>query len=143
MKNILVDSNILVDLFLPSSPRHSLALKLHRYIKKYNLVVTVPVTALFELAATMKRLRGQNGRDSIPKKVDFNLHPVDITQHFLATHYDDNLPYLPVGDFIFLCIASKEKVPFITEDVKLYKAARKTDLKVYTLQEYLNENNIR
>ena len=141
---VVVDTSVLVDIFLKSRPRHADGKQLGRLLMDKNFTVRVPMHAMFELASAMKNEKVTSHQDSsMPYNEEytsdngFRVEPIAIDEPFFEKYLDVNLPYLKGGDFIFLCMAKKDNALLITEDNKLYARAKEAGVEVYRIQEFL------
>ena len=140
---ILFDTNVLMDMYLPESSRHNTALRLGNYLGENKITVRLPTLAMFELVAVFKNKLIVNKEQKYKEDpLPFKTSMIAITKSFIDEYLDVQLPYLKGADFLFLCIAAKEKIPFITEDIAIYKKAKEADLEVYKIQEFLDKFDI-
>lgn len=99
-----------------------------------------PAYVLFEVHAAIKS-EALDGRTQLshfpPEENPLNIDALTIDASFVDRYYDPSLPYIKAADLVFLSIAKKDRVPLITEDAKLYRAAKAAGIEVYRIIEYL------
>jgi predicted nucleic acid-binding protein len=142
MKSIIVDSCIIVDVFLETAERHSDARRLGSYFVDNNIVIKMPMHALFEHACALrnKKEKGQfRLQHAITQEKPLHVEFVAIDEKFFNDYYDPTLPYLRAGDFIFLAMAAKDGAILITEDDAMFNAAKKARIEVFRLREFLEK----
>lgn len=140
-KVLVIDSSVLVDMFVEDEPRHAKALKIANYLVEKGIRPMVPMHQLFELYAAIKNIGLVKGSLNLEKSFQLAnpiaFETVDITEAFLQHYFDPALPYIKAGDLIILSVAKRENANFITEDKKLYKAATNAGVKAYTIDEFI------
>lgn len=137
----IIDTSVLVDMFVTTRPRHERALALVRQLQRLPVPVQIPMTAMFELAAAMKE-EGLAGRlkvsgTNFTPEAPLTLTTIDIDQAFFTRYYDAALPPIKAGDLIFLALAKGTGAALITEDQQLLRIARECGIIAYTIKEYL------
>jgi predicted nucleic acid-binding protein len=142
---VVVDTSVIVDIFLADRPRHPEARRLGDYLCRSGTVLRVPMHAVLELKWAVSAEIG----DRIAKKqpIAFNrdigeqnplrLDPVPIDQAFITTYFDPAIPQIRAGDYPFVAIAKRERLPLITEDDGQYDAAKRAGVIVLKIAEYL------
>lgn len=141
---VVIDTNILVDIFLESRSRYADAKKLGQLLSENRFLVKLPMHAFFELSSALRSEKAnKHSTEPMPynpeytEKAGFRLDQVPIDEIFLNKYLDTTLPYLKGGDFIFLCMAKKDGSELITEDKKLYDAAKGAGVNVYSIKEFM------
>ncbi len=140
---VIVDTSVLVDFALETSPRHADALNLIRRLVDRRFRIRVPFHAAFEFQAACRRsIRFEGGRhtthaNSRDRSLVVPLHLVPIDTAFLEHYVTVDLPHLKAGDLIFLALARADNVPLVTENQQLYDKAREVGVKVFKVGEYL------
>jgi predicted nucleic acid-binding protein len=141
----IIDTSVLIDVFLASADRHIQAKLLGELIIGRGERIPMPLHGLFEIASALKR-QGMEGalqfNANIPETRPFPTQPVPIDEAFFEKYHDPSLPYTKAGDLIFLSIAKKDKRDLITEDKKLYRNAKAAGVSVFTIAEYLANNGV-
>lgn len=137
---IVVDSSVLVDIFHKESVRHKEAIQLLNCIQTKNIEILVPLHAIIEVSAAIKRQRIDGPTSLFEGLTEHNplritTFPIDNT--FLNTYFSPTLPYLKSGDLIFLALANGEKVPLITEDKKLIEKSKEIGVEVYRISDFI------
>jgi len=119
---------------------HQNAYKVYEKLRKENYFVIIPYSGLFEVLTVLKRDKVNKGRLQFVHDQNFELQfkPIPIDDKFFDRYNDPDLPYTKTGDMLFLAIAKKENAPLITEDKKLYEAAKQCRVKVYKINDFLN-----
>jgi predicted nucleic acid-binding protein len=142
MSIIVLDTCVLVDMFMSTRPRHATASRLHTEMVQNGLVARIPAFALFEVWHAIhqeKRLNGgkllSKGNIGLANGLTFDLVPVD--ESFTKNFLDLDLPEIRAGDLVFAALAKGEGLPLVTEDESFRKKAQDTGIQVYTTGEYL------
>jgi len=134
---IIIDTNILVDMILEDRERHQEAYKLYEKLKNEDVFVIIPYSGLFELMTVLNRKEALKKKLNFPGSFELYFKPVPIDDRFFDRYYDRNLPYTKTGDMLFLAIAKKKNLPLITEEQKLYNAAKKCGVKVFRIHQFV------
>lgn len=136
----IIDSSVLVDMFLETSARHAVAASLADALIARDVELAVPGFALFEVRSALSqakiehRLKMANG---ITKSRPLKIRIVPIDEAFVERYLDPSLPHLKGCDLVFLAMAKRDGAPLVTEDAKMYEAAKATGVAVYITAEYL------
>lgn len=143
MPDIIVDTNVLVDMHLSHRPRHQEALKLKHYLDSHSIRLKIPMHAMFEIASALQsefRTVGRSGFQ-ISQGVIYT-DPVPIDWDFIDRYFEADLPYLRAGDLIFVAMAKRDQALLITEDDDLYKVAKSVGVAVYRTKEFLEQFDV-
>jgi predicted nucleic acid-binding protein len=140
---VVLDTSVLVDIFLTSNPRHAKASGMKRLIASAGLKVRLPAHGMFELAAAMKQQKiSANGRalvfnPAISEADPLHIEPVAVDEKFFEDYFSVDLPYLKGGDLIFVALAKGDGIDLVTEDKKQYAAAKQAGVSVFDIEEYI------
>jgi predicted nucleic acid-binding protein len=147
MRNVVVDSCVLIDMFSKDRPRHDAAIRLGKKLGQDDVVALVPMHAFFEILTAMSSETRKLGRPSqsgeFKGTFPFRQEYVPIDQSFLDHYMFDPLPprdalNVGAGDLVFLAIAWKRQCPLITEDQKLIKRAAAIGVAALDIEGYLS-----
>jgi len=137
---VVIDTSVLIDIFVKSRERHEVAKELSKSLKHHGFVVLVPFHAIFELIAAIKNEK-QGGRikfnGQITANMPFKLSALPIDHVFFKKYFNLNLPYLKANDLIYLSLAKGENIPLITEDKRMATAGRGAGVMTYNIKEFL------
>lgn len=143
---VILDTCVLVDIFLESRDRHEIGKKLGVLLQKKCCKIKVPMHVMFELSCTLKNIKQNDFKNSsmpysqeYTEQSGFKIFPVPIDEAFFESYLNVELPYIKAGDFIFLCMAKKDNSILITEDKKLLKKAKDVNVEVYNINEFINK----
>lgn len=144
MTAVVFDTCVIVDMFMPTRPRHQHAALLHAEMKKRNIKVRIPAFALFEISHAIrqeKRLSGGSllSGDLAGEANGLSIDLVAVDEGFVKRYLDLNLPELRAGDLVFAALAKGDALPLVTEDGPFRAAAELTGIQVYSAKEYLLE----
>lgn len=131
-QNIVVDASVFLARLMPSDGHFDSALRFFDMLRKKKIIVTIPVTTLFEiLHAYFRTTKNRNATDAIYQEmIEWNLskslHLVNIESsfliHFIAHHH---LFDTKTADAIVATTAYHLKYPLVTLDKGLLKNAKK------------------
>jgi predicted nucleic acid-binding protein len=142
MKPIILDTDVLVAIFVAPEKNHHNAKELADYLIDENIQPRIPMHGYFQLACALRRKgieRTLEFQDAITEDRPIRINFVDIDQKFIERYDDPSLPYIKSGDFIFLAMARKDNAILITEDDKLYKKAVEAGIEVYKVKPFLEK----
>jgi len=110
MKPIILDTCVLVAIFMVSEENHRNAKKLADYLIDENIQPRIPMHGFFELACVFKRkeTEGPFELQNETNQRPFNMKHINIDHKFFEDYYDPSLPYIKSGDFIFLAMATSQ-----------------------------------
>lgn len=145
MSDIIIDTSVLTDIVLTTGPRHSDAKELGKYLNENQVIIRVPMHALFEVSSALKNEKML----SSPQKLQFwnelseesplRVKPVPIDEAFFKKYHSPDLPYMRAGDLIFVAMAKVDGAILITEDDAQYKKAKDFDVNAYRIRQFLDE----
>lgn len=141
VNRIVLDTSVLVDIWLTNRARHSDALRLVRLLSNRGIRVATPAHALFELAAAVRQEHRHGATDQNLHHTAANPLAIDsvvIDDAFFERAYAPDLPYLKGSDMIFMALARVDRLPLITEDEKLLMRSREAGVAAYRISEYLD-----
>lgn len=138
---IVVDANALLNIMFQDQPAYSDGQRALAKIREWRLVIAVPMHVLFEIECMMMRKnqleRGMAaGSPALSEESPLWFLPVAIDEIFVKRYRDPSLPYIKAGDFMYMAMAKREAAPLITEDGRLYRAARRAGMQVVRLREF-------
>lgn len=141
MKDVVVDTCIIIDSFDKSSIFHSDCVNILQILMNNRAIIYEPTYAMIEIACVVKRLKAE-GKYNLEwvfnsEKNGLVTKNIEINNDFLTDWFDPRLPYIKSGDYIFMCIANKLKIPIITNDKPLINACEKCDIQAYNSEDAL------
>jgi len=142
MKPIIVDTSVLVDIFLETAARHPEAKKLGSFLVAKKVDIKLPMHGMFELACSLKNKKATGSyklQSGITKDSPLRITRIPIDEKFFEEYFDINLPYLKAGDFIFIAMAKKDAAILITEDNKMFDRAKEAGIEVYKIKEFIDK----
>ncbi len=142
MTTIVLDTCVLVDIFMATRPRHLIATELRNFIQCNSVKVRVPAFAMFELHhAIRQEQRLSDGKlltgSDAGEQNGISVELVPIDDAFAQRHLTLDLPEVRAGDLVFLALAKGENLPLITEDQPFKRKASNAGVRVFGIQEYL------
>lgn len=144
MHTIVLDTCVLVDMFMVSRPRHKVASRLHQEMNSSRSVAKVPAFAIFEVVHAIKQAFRVNNGKMLPKNHQnfgeengLNIELVPVDEKFTQKFLDLDLPEIRAGDLVFAALAKGESLPLVTEDQPFYRKAKEAGILVFTISEYL------
>ncbi|MFA4846251.1 MAG: PIN domain-containing protein [Patescibacteria group bacterium] len=141
MKEIILDTCVIIDIFEKTRPRHEKAKKVSDWIIENNVSLVLPITSRFEIDRTLVNIQQQNGilhmQDGITKERPHIIKEYNVDVGFFQKYFDPSLPYIKAGDYILMAMAKKDKLPLITEDTTLYNKSKEAGVEVFTEEEFL------
>lgn len=139
MKTIIIDTCVLLDIFIIKRPRHEKAVALYDLILKNNIELQAPYTAVLELSSGIKsekKTQSVKFTNKIPWTKPMKVRFVPIDENFFNKYFNINIPYIPAYDSLLLLMAKKDAFPLLTEDKKhVRKRAESIGLEVYNIEE--------
>lgn len=141
INNILIDTNILYSYCDQNDIFHEPATQFIELCKKIDYSVMIPGHALFEFNTVRKKRFNKNDINLLVKR-ELAFRILYIDEAFIDRFYIEDLPLLKGSDYIFLCIAYVEKIPFVTEDNHFHKEEIKKLINVYHINEFINSKNV-
>lgn len=143
MATIVLDTCVLVDMFMSSRPRHRQAIELRSLIRAKSIRVRIPAFAMFEVThAIRQEKRLSNGvllsGSEAGEANGLSVELVAIDEAFIQRHLTLDLPETRAGDLVFLALAKGESMPLVTEDIPFRTIAAKAGVSVFGIDEYLH-----
>jgi predicted nucleic acid-binding protein len=139
MKAPIIDTCVLVDMLVSTRKAHPEAHRLLDILVTKGWSVRAPAFSQFELVSAYRSASAE-GRFEIKGPTEpkaLVMEWVDVTADFFMEYMDPSLPHLTAADLVLLCMAKKEERPLVTEDGRLYKAAKSAGVPVYRASEYV------
>jgi predicted nucleic acid-binding protein len=141
---IVIDSSVLVDMFVKARPRHAEAYRLREYLYQHKISLREPMHAVLELGSAIRQERRERQlpvkdwwADNVTQDRPLDLTFVPIDETFLGRYSNPSIPHMRAGDFPFVAIAKCEGLPLITEDTDQRTAALACGVQVFSISEYL------
>lgn len=144
MPAVVLDTCVIVDMFMHSRPRHAKAVRLKETITASNITVLIPAFAIFEISHAVRQEKQLNGGQVVQGVAwegvsnGLNVDPVPIDESFVHRYLDVSLPEMRAGDLVFAALAKGEGLPLITEDKRFLTAAETAGIKAFSIDAYLN-----
>ena len=141
MSCIIVDTSVIVDMFLTTSSRHPDAKKILKYLNETQKPVRIPMFALFEIHSALQNIKInlKSGKLKFYGEISLDLEPIPIDQDFIKKYLIKDLPYLKAADLIFVAMAKVDGCILITEDKEQYNKSKSFGVKSYRIEEFLND----
>lgn len=100
---LIIDTCVLLDIFIPSRPRHSVAKVLAQKLKENAIVIRIPITSFFELSSAKKNI---NILANTPVPFDeyfseangLKIELIALDEKFMEDYLNISLPYLKAND---------------------------------------------
>lgn len=141
---LVVDTCVIVDMFLSSRPRHEIASRLLIEIRNSNSVVRIPAFAMFEISHAIKQEKRLNNGQIIStdhinagEENGLRLDLVPVDEKFAQKFLDLELPEIRAGDLVFAALAKGEGLPVVTEDQRFKQDAKSAGIQVFAIRQYL------
>lgn len=145
MSDIIIDTSVLVDIFVTTRSRHSDAKELGKYLIDNQLTIRIPWHAVFEFASALESEKIVSSRQrlelwpELDEATPLVFDPVPIDGDFVMKYYSRDLPYMKAGDSIFVAMARVDGAILITEDSEQYKKAQAVGVDTYRIGEFLDK----
>ena len=141
---IIIDSNVIIDTFDPSSPNYETSYKFMDHIVGRKVLFAMPMHGWFEITCTLNRIKKNkrivppifDGKPQMP--VEF----IHIDDQFLQNYVDVGVPSIKAMDYLFLVVAKKNDLPLVTWDKPMTKAASECGIQVYNPKQWMDKNVI-
>jgi predicted nucleic acid-binding protein len=137
---VVIDTCVILDMFLADRPRHLAAKRLLDCLTRDRTRVVIPFTGLFEGIASLTREEAHRGHlsfDSSQNAMSLEFSPIPIDEAFFQKYHRQGLPPLRTGDLLLFVIAERDRYPLITEDNELYDASKAAHIRVLRIAEYI------
>jgi predicted nucleic acid-binding protein len=136
---MVIDSNVIIDTFDPSSPNYSASYKFMGHILDNCVLFAMPMHGWFEINCTLNRIKKEkgvvppilSGRQQMP--IEF----IHIDAQFMENYSNVDVPVIKTMDHLFLVVAKKNRLPLITWDGKLTTAGKECDVDVSNPTEWI------
>ena len=144
MSKTVIDTCVILDMFLIHRPEHARAARLVEELNERNIEVLLPMHAFFELTSAImceKRLaqgRGLVGNAAISKEQPLKLTQVPIDLKFVDRYATGQMPDLASGDMIFVLLAYHDGLDLVTEDAKMLREAQRFGVAAFNVSDYLS-----
>ena len=139
---VVVDTSVLVDMFLTNRPRHKTAEPLIDLIRSGSLEILAPFHSLFELTAAIKNEKQSapiTVNSAVTRDATLAIRYVPIDAAFFDRYFTLDVPYLKAGDLLFLLLAKGEQVPLVTEDRTLRERAQEAGAEAFAVEAFLTK----
>ena len=139
--SIIIDSNVIIDTFDPSSQNHSASYKFMDYILGRNILFAMPMHGWFEINCTLNRIKKE--KDIVPPilagRQQMAIEFIHIDDQFLQNYSSVDVPAIRAMDHLFLVVAKKNHLPLITWDKQMACAGKQCGLDVYDPTEWMQQ----
>ncbi|RTL32719.1 MAG: PIN domain-containing protein [Rhodocyclaceae bacterium] len=144
MTVVVLDTCVIVDMFMHGRPRHAKAVRLKETITASNITVRIPAFAMFEISHAVRQEKRLNGGqivegaawEGVSNGLEIDAVPID--ESFINRYLDVGLPEMRAGDLVFAALAKGEGLPLVTEDRNFLTAAETAGIQVFSIDAYLN-----
>lgn len=139
---IVIDTSVIIDIFLSSRPRHSEAIKIGLFLTKSQIRIKLPMHAMFEISCAFRNIKMTGPFEESKKITETNpilLDTIAIDDAFFSKYFDTTIPYIKAGDFIFIALAKGDNAILITEDNKQFDAAKEAGINVYRIESFIDK----
>ena len=134
MNNILIDTNIVIDLLAQREPFYDSAAKLFSLADKNKIVLSVSSLTIANTHYILSRLKSPNEAGEILRRFRLLVEIIPLTDKIIDLSLNDtNFKDFEDGLQYYSALANNQRV-IITRNLKDYKAAK---LSVMTAEEYL------
>jgi predicted nucleic acid-binding protein len=141
---VIIDTCVLMDMFIVSRSRHRQAEELRALLKQLDVTPRIPMHGIFELRSAMQQeLRATaGGRAPLNRNITeadaLPMQQVPIDEVFIKKYLAVNLPDLRAGDLIFVALAKGDGLDLVTEDVQMYQRSTAAGVPTFKIAEYMN-----
>jgi predicted nucleic acid-binding protein len=139
VQSAVIDTCVIVDMFLNDRPRHAKALVLRREMRRLGIRARVPAFALFEVAHAIRQQRRLSTGQLVEEGEENGvaLDPVAVDEQFFERYFDLSIPEMRAGDLVFASLAKKEGLPLVTEDRPFFEQAKLGGITVFDIDGYI------
>lgn len=137
--SIVIDSNVFIDAFDPSSPNHSGSIQFLEYILDNNVLFAMPMHGWFEINCTLNRIKNEKGIEPpiIAGRQQAAIEFIHIDDQFLQNYSDVDVPVIKAMDHLFLVVAKKNYLQLVTWDKQMTRAGRECGVDVLNPAEWM------
>jgi len=137
--SIVIDSNVIIDTFDPSSPNHNDSYNFMNYILGKNILFAMPMHGWFEITCTLNRIKKEKGivPPILAGRQQTAIEFIHIDDQFLQNYSPVDVPIIKAMDHLFLVVAKKNHLPLITWDKQMTQAGKKCGVEVCNPQEWM------
>ncbi len=138
--SIVIDSNVIIDMFDQDSPNYGDALDFMDYIIGNNILFAMPMHGWFEITCALNRIKKNkgfvppifSGCQSVP------IEYIHIDDEFLSNYSSIEVPTIKTMDHLFLVVAKKNKLALVTWDKKMTKIGLQCSVDILNPREWLS-----
>ncbi|MDD5712261.1 MAG: PIN domain-containing protein [Smithellaceae bacterium] len=139
--SIIIDSNVIIDTFDPSSPNHSASCEFMDHILSRNILFAMPMHGLFEINCTLNRIKKEKGivPPILAGRQQMAIEIIHIDDQFLDNYCNVDVPVIRAMDHLFLVVAKKNYLPLITWDKRMTLAGNECGVNVFNPAEWMEQ----
>ena len=141
---ICLDANVFVSSLVRKEEHYSDALQTVETVQRRGMAIFEPEIVLFEFGTAIhrKRTTGEIDDEDTDDLIGhfFRLPILFLWEASLmqrASSLAQNLSFKGISDCLYLAVAEKKNIPFVTFDGELLKKGRKIFSKIYSVTEFL------
>jgi hypothetical protein len=136
---MVIDSNVIIDTFDPSSQNHSASFKFMDHILGKNVLFTMPMHGWFEISCTLNRIKKEKGivPPIIAGRQQMAIEFIHIDDQFLQNYSNVDIPVIKAMDHLFLVVAKKNHLPLVTWDKPMTHAGNECGVDVSNPTEWM------
>jgi predicted nucleic acid-binding protein len=137
--SMIIDSNVIIDTFDPSSPNYSASCKFMDHILGKNVLFAMPMHGWFEITCTLRRIQKEKGivPPILAGRQQMAIEFIHIDDQFLHDYSAVDIPVIKAMDHLFLVVAKKNNLRLITWDEQMTKAGKECGVYVFSPQEWM------
>jgi len=137
--SMVIDSNVFIDTFDPTSPNHSTSYKFMDHILEKNVLFAMPTHGWFEINCTLNRIKKEKGivPPILAGRQKMAIEFIHIDDQFLHNYSNVDVPVIRAMDHLFLVVAKKNNLPLITWDKQMIKAGNECGVNVSNPTEWM------
>lgn len=137
--SMVIDSNVIIDTFDPSSPNHRASYEFMDHILGKNILFVMPMHGWFEINCTLNRIKKEKGivPPILAGRQQMAIEFIHIDDQFLQNYRAVDVPVIRAMDHLFLVVAKKNHLPLITWDKQMSQAGNECGVDVSNPQEWM------
>lgn len=138
--SMVIDSNVIIDTFEPSSPHYKDSYKLMDYVISKKMFFAMPMHGWFEINCTLNRKK-KDMKEIVPPifagSHQMLIEFIHIDDIFLKNYMSVEIPVIKGMDHIFLVVAKKNNIPLITRDDQMIRVGKECGVNIFTPKEWM------
>lgn len=137
--SIVVDSNVIIDTFDPTSPNYTESHRFMDHIISKNVLFAMPMHGWFEIKCTINRIKKEKGLlpPVLAGRQEMAVEFIHIDDEFLENYSSVDVPIIKAMDHLFLVVAKKNELELVTWDNQMIKAGISCGVKVLTPADWM------